>query len=1737
MAPVSLSCPHCHASCSAEDVAAARKCQICGARLAVPNDLADTASGRPGGQPGSVSTDSQTAAVGRSDHLNFLTPARGPDELGWLGPYRVLSLLGAGGMGIVLKAEDPNLRRRVALKVLRPKYAVDAAARKRFIREARAAAAVEHDHIVPIFQISEARGTAYLAMPLLKGEALSATIKRSGVLPVAECVRIGREIAEGLAAAHDAGLIHRDIKPGNVWLEGSRRRVRILDFGLARVMADSGAGDQSITREGAIVGTPAYMSPEQARGNKLDGRSDLFSLGVVIYQMVTGHLPFRGANSTAVLLAIVMEEPRPPIALNPAIPQALNDLILRLLNKNPAGRPATADNLARLLSDIESGFSAIAHPLVVEQTSDSEIAASVFADLGASSTFVAPVRPEKRPKKAHAKTNVSRAVYYWSGLAGLILLIGVAVIFWQLFGSPSRGTLVIDSDDPNAEVVVRRDGDIVQQRTRNREIRLRAGDYVVELADRRPGLRLSPTDPITLSRGGRETVWIRTVGNPPIGGPPKKLEKPPITTDPIKPTPLVINGPTPPGGTLPPYQPESEPLPPWNLPKGAPAPALHPFGSAEARQFQESWAKHVGKPVTVENKIGMSFALIPPGEFDFRFTDSDVGHAPSDAPTIRARLSRPYYLGTTEVTIGQFEAFVKATGYKTEAEATGEGGWVPDKWDPKATWRKPREFDLVDPRHPVVQISWNDANAFCEWLGKQDGVTYRLPTEAEWRFAARAGSKLKFGPADSVEDFRYHEWTANDTVEAGKPPYRPVGVKRANWFGLHDMLGNVDEWVLDVNPPEAARYFHPVDPVGPLHHAARLGGNFNLPAADISPDLRRWSETRPHRRHNTGFRVLREVGATKLDANHAARVRPGQSLSTRSLVPKPERIAGLRSWSVELAGPVGNVLAVAWSPAGDRIATSHDTDWAIRLWDRTGNLVSVLPGHDGLIGTMAFSRDGKRLASSGETLRIWDVGSGTCFAVFPAPPPTAYPLTFSNDGNALLCAGPSGAGELDLATGRYTGPSGTGFPFNSWSPDRTHLLVATNAAGAPPVIWKVNPREKVADLKVLVNGKEQEPATCWAVAWSPDGKWLAAGRNTNPLVVHVWDAKTFELKSTIPAVGGLSLAWHPDSRRLAIPGSGLVDALDGTLKCDFTGDKNPFAWSPDGSEGISGNLFRAAATGQGLQSLSNRGQAGAGPFSLSPDGKLLIDTSARPVRLRDAETGAIVHDLIDLVPGSQTTWSPTSDRLAVWGLGGVAVRLVDPQTGALKLELKDAVNVSRVAWAPDGRHLATAVDKDIVVWDAIGGTRVQQMARHSGAIHGLVWSPDGTRLASAALDNTVRIWEPLTGIAIANHSELPEPAATFAMTQPLAWSPDGLTLWVARTGAHPLDVRSGRFGPIEQLYVSNSLIGLTTARDGKLLAKDSTEWVTLRAGDPPGKLVLGPGLGIAPHVPVWLSDARRFLCGSARANVAFDTFTHRRLGTLFPVVGSEHWLVVGPTGHYRGTVGVEPNLVYVAMHDDGSQRTYSPAAFAEKFGWKNDPERATLLKLDPAESQITAPPAEGYWPRLAALNRKGGRFWKADDTEVSGVADLQAGAVLKKMVFQAPPGTAPLSDADVDALRNLPAIDGTLRLEGAGVSDTGLARLLGFAVFEKITALEVVDTPAGDATIVAAAGLRGLTRLVLTGTQITDTGLASLKAAKKLESLDLRRNKLTKTRVEALSATIPACRIEWDSGVIEPTKK
>ncbi len=274
----------------------------------------------------------------------LLSPPSHPEMLGRIGRYEVERLIGSGGMGIVFKAIDTELNRPVAIKLLAPYLAGNGAARQRFAREAKAAAAVVHEHVVPIHNVETDGQSPYLVMRYVAGESLQARIDREGALELCQILRIAMQVASGLAAAHAQGLVHRDIKPSNILVESGIERSLITDFGLARA-----ADDASLTNTGYHPGTPQYMSPEQARGDAMDSRSDLFSLGSVIYTMCTGRAPFRAETSYGILRRITDTQPHPIQEINPTIPGWLSCLIAKLMDKSTETRIQSAQQLAQLL--------------------------------------------------------------------------------------------------------------------------------------------------------------------------------------------------------------------------------------------------------------------------------------------------------------------------------------------------------------------------------------------------------------------------------------------------------------------------------------------------------------------------------------------------------------------------------------------------------------------------------------------------------------------------------------------------------------------------------------------------------------------------------------------------------------------------------------------------------------------------------------------------------------------------------------------------------------------------------------------------------------------------------------------------------------------------------------------------------------------------------------------------------------------------------------------------------------------------------------------------------------------------------------------------------------------------------------------------------------------------------------------------------------------------------------------
>jgi formylglycine-generating enzyme required for sulfatase activity/tRNA A-37 threonylcarbamoyl transferase component Bud32 len=424
------------------------------------------------------------------DALPFLTPSGRPDSLGRIGHYEMLEVLGRGAFGIVFRAFDEKLHRMVALKVLNEELADNATARKRFLREARAAAAICHEHVVNVFAVDE-QPVPYLVMEYVSGQTLQDRFDRSGPVELKEVLRIGQQIADGLAEAHAIGLIHRDIKPANILLENGVERVKISDFGLARA-----ADDGTLTQSGVICGTPMYMAPEQAQEETIDHRADLFSLGSVLYVLCTGRPPFRAANTIAVLKRVCEESPRPIREINPEIPTWLCDIIGRLHEKNPEDRFSSAREVADLLGRC-----------LAELQQHGHVRSKVSALPPRAPSASAP--PRAAPGKR--RWAIAVAVVLVLGLAGLGFteatgVTGVGGTVLRLF-SP-EGTLAVEADDPNIGVTID-GGDLVITGAGLKEIRLKPGEHTIQAS--KDGKRLSQ-ELITISRNGRQVLRVSREG-------------------------------------------------------------------------------------------------------------------------------------------------------------------------------------------------------------------------------------------------------------------------------------------------------------------------------------------------------------------------------------------------------------------------------------------------------------------------------------------------------------------------------------------------------------------------------------------------------------------------------------------------------------------------------------------------------------------------------------------------------------------------------------------------------------------------------------------------------------------------------------------------------------------------------------------------------------------------------------------------------------------------------------------------------------------------------------------------------------------------------------------------------------------------------------------------------------------------------------------------------------------------
>ncbi len=376
--------------------------------------------GRGAGGEGEPADDSaldsaaEEASSSQATILKLLAPTDDDRMLGRWGTYEVVGVVGTGGMGVVLKAFDAALNRYVAIKILAPHLGTSGAAIRRFSREGKAAAAVVHDNVIEIYGVSEAAGLPYLVMPYVRGPSLQRRLNDEGPLAVVEILRVGMQAAAGLAAAHAQGLVHRDVKPANILLADGIERVKLTDFGLARA-----ADDASLTRTGVIAGTPQYMSPEQARGEPVDPRSDLFSLGSVLYAMCTGRPPFRAETSYGVLRRITDEEPRPIREINPDIPDWLCGIVAKLMSKRPDDRFQSAHEVASLLEQC------LAH---VQQPTVVPLPKAVVADTSPTRKRVGNTSPtRKQGLLARASGLYTGRTFFTKGTLIMLTLLSISL--------------------------------------------------------------------------------------------------------------------------------------------------------------------------------------------------------------------------------------------------------------------------------------------------------------------------------------------------------------------------------------------------------------------------------------------------------------------------------------------------------------------------------------------------------------------------------------------------------------------------------------------------------------------------------------------------------------------------------------------------------------------------------------------------------------------------------------------------------------------------------------------------------------------------------------------------------------------------------------------------------------------------------------------------------------------------------------------------------------------------------------------------------------------------------------------------------------------------------------------------------------------------------------------------------------------------------------------------------------
>lgn len=814
------------------------------------------------------------------------------------GRYRLLKILGEGAMGVVYLAHDTKLDRNVALKIPKAKATDNKEFMLRFERESKTAAALSHKNICRIFDAGEYNGTAFITMDFVVGAPLTDYIGKPELKSLETILGITDAIADGLQHAHENDVIHRDLKPGNI-LINSDLVPCVTDFGLARQITECDSTE--LTQEGTILGTPAYMAPEQIRGERaaVGPRSDVYSLGVILFQMLTGELPFTGSLPD-VLAKSLRDDPPVPSRLRPDLTEDIDDLCLKMLNKNPATRFGS-------MAEVRAAIVAFKHKMTLQKRvraeprstkkfdaskakvysliKNGQYAAATreleyfsqeerleYAELSAwAIETLAKVRKESKalnPEGLKALHQTAQQMFQKNDYRGCIQLLSDIPVLYRSNGidqllrkatdaEASAEELMLQiknkerkEDAHGLERLVKKFLKLKPQNKYARRLSAALQSYSDVSATRRgysfENGKLKPYEKQTfvrewLTKGALVgtlvfAIMFAYVNNYLTREDEGKIERPPTATfesnngDNNSPeTASVV------ADSQLDAHPVSDDTPAVVL-------AVAPYTFSEAQNYQQDVAELLKVPSTVTNDFGMTLKIIPPGTFLMGSPETEKDREDDEGPQREVTISKAFYLQTTEVTKEQWQAVAGTEPWK---------GW---------------KYNQPGPQYPAVSMNHADAVAFCEILSEKDGHYYRLPTEAEWEYACRAGSTSAWYCGDDVGNLNDHAWWGgfDDGTSKDEHYAHQVQQKRANAFGLYDMCGNVNEWCSDRYQADYYANGPAIDPNGPtIGDKFVVRGGAWVTGLELTRSANRGGSPAQQGRFGLGLRVIREVNLSE----------------------------------------------------------------------------------------------------------------------------------------------------------------------------------------------------------------------------------------------------------------------------------------------------------------------------------------------------------------------------------------------------------------------------------------------------------------------------------------------------------------------------------------------------------------------------------------------------------------------------------------------------------------------------------------------------------------------------------------------------------------------------------------------------------------------------------------------------------------------------------------------------------